>query len=403
MGFVSISASMLMLVFTVSAAPAQRGGGARAPEFHIKELVLGPQDREVTLESLRGEVVALEFWATWCAPCIEVMPHMNELEEVFGDQGVRFISITPEDREPVIEFLEKRREIKGWVALDDEKQTWDAYGVRGIPRVFVIGADGRLLGETHPQFLQADHLRAALDGEIIQSSLPKPGPGMPKMEELEAIAAASPPGAAWIRETRAPNHHGRSEMIDGVYVIEEYSVRSLARKAWEPRSERMDIQTDLPEQSFDVVIRVEDEDWDAMRAKLRELLTEQFGLVVTFEDRMVEGRALAPMQSAPPSLVPGDPEGGMMMRGVWTQFNLVNGTMEQLAGAIENITKTITIDQTGLEGGYDIGLELDAEFKDAPPAARAAHVAEALEKQHGLRLEPRMIRVEYMVVRRSTD
>lgn len=388
---------------TASPAPAQPAVGEPAPEFHIKELVLGPQDREVTLESLRGEVVALEFWATWCAPCIEVMPHMNELEEVFGDQGVRFISITPEDRETVVDFLENRREIKGWVALDDEKQTWDVYGVRGIPRVYIIGADGRLLGETHPQNLKAEHLRAALEGERIQDRLPDPGRGMARTQELEAIAAAAPADAVWLRETPEPDMIGRSEMVDGAYAAEESSVRSLLREAWAPRSERMDVQTDLPEQSFDVVIRVEGENREAMRPKLRTLLTEQFGLVVTFEDRMVEGRALAPLQSAPPSMVEGAPNSGMMLRAMWSQFNLVNGTMEQLAAAIENLTDTITIDQTGLEGGYDLSVELDAELKDAPPAARTAHMAEALEKQHGLRLEPRMIRVEYLVVRRAGE
>src|SRR5580765_7099347 len=75
--------------------------GQPAPELNLRKILQAPPDAKADLKGLRGKVVILEFWATWCAPCIEVQPHLNDLIEKFKDKPVQIISITNEDENKV--------------------------------------------------------------------------------------------------------------------------------------------------------------------------------------------------------------------------------------------------------------------------------------------------------------
>jgi len=69
-----------------------------------------------TLHALAGKAVVLEFWATWCAPCVAAIPHLNELATQFKDRPVVFLSVSDETPSVVEAFLQKHP-IDGWSAL----------------------------------------------------------------------------------------------------------------------------------------------------------------------------------------------------------------------------------------------------------------------------------------------
>ena len=126
----------------------------------MERLLNAPDGASAEWAHLKGKVVGVEFWATWCAPCIASIPHLNELAEQYRDEDVVFISLTDEPLATVESFL-KRKPIKGWVALDTDRGAGDAYGVTGIPRTFLIGRTGKILGETDPSELKAEHIGRA--------------------------------------------------------------------------------------------------------------------------------------------------------------------------------------------------------------------------------------------------
>ncbi len=76
-----------------------------APLFNFRLLA---DDSEKTLADYKGKVVLLNYWATWCAPCIKEMPDFNKLQEVYADQGLVVIALSDEDRESLSKFAEKR-------------------------------------------------------------------------------------------------------------------------------------------------------------------------------------------------------------------------------------------------------------------------------------------------------
>src|ERR1700679_2534416 len=92
--------------------------GDMPPPLVVSQIIQGPVPKEVSWDKLKGKVVVLEFWATWCGPCIKAIPHLNDLAEQFKGKPVVFISVTSEN-EDVVRFFLKKHPMKTWVGLDD--------------------------------------------------------------------------------------------------------------------------------------------------------------------------------------------------------------------------------------------------------------------------------------------
>jgi thiol-disulfide isomerase/thioredoxin len=104
------------------------------------------QDRPVSLGDYKGQVVLVDFWATWCKPCLEIMPKLHELESAYADQGFAVLGLSiDEEPDKVREFVRKRA-VPYRIALDDpETPTWAAYRVKAVPTSFLIDREGAIV------------------------------------------------------------------------------------------------------------------------------------------------------------------------------------------------------------------------------------------------------------------
>jgi peroxiredoxin len=100
-----------------------------------------------SLEALRGKVVLLNFWATWCPPCRKELPDLDKLYREFGKQGFVVLAISDEGRATVEGFLAKQTYTFP-VLLDPDRKVHSAFDVEGIPKNFLFGRDGKLVGQT---------------------------------------------------------------------------------------------------------------------------------------------------------------------------------------------------------------------------------------------------------------
>jgi peroxiredoxin len=110
-----------------------------------------------TLDALRGHVVLLNFWATWCPPCRKEMPDMQKLYERFEKKGLIVLAVSDEKRETVEGFLAKQNYTFP-VLLDKDRETNTAFYVEGIPKSFLFDREGKLVAQsidmrTESQFL----------------------------------------------------------------------------------------------------------------------------------------------------------------------------------------------------------------------------------------------------------
>jgi thiol-disulfide isomerase/thioredoxin len=153
-------------LFAGGASAARLKEGDPAPALGIEKLLQAPENAVASWEALRGKVVVVEFWATWCVPCIQQIPHMNELVEAFRDQPVQFLSVSDEDEATVSAFL-KKRPMKPWIGLDTDQSMLEGYQVFSIPYLVLVDAKGQIAAFLHPAILTKQLLEDVLAGKPL--------------------------------------------------------------------------------------------------------------------------------------------------------------------------------------------------------------------------------------------
>ncbi len=110
-----------------------------------------------SLKDLRGKVVLVNFWATWCPPCRKEMPDLDALYQRFREQGLVVLAISDEERAKVTQYL-AQHPVSYTILLDPGRNVNDAFRIDGIPKTFVYDREGKLAAEgidmrTREQFL----------------------------------------------------------------------------------------------------------------------------------------------------------------------------------------------------------------------------------------------------------
>jgi peroxiredoxin len=136
----AVSLSMFS-IFYGCAKEKEETAPAEAPDFTLKTL----EGDEMALSKLRGTVVLLDFWATWCAPCRESIPHLIQLHKTYQEKGFKVIgiSIDKEKDGDALRHYVKSMDIPYPVVLASDEVTRQ-YGVSGIPATFLIDREGKI-------------------------------------------------------------------------------------------------------------------------------------------------------------------------------------------------------------------------------------------------------------------
>ena len=350
---------------------------APAPDFDLAYFS-APAGAPDTLAALRGKVVVLEFWATWCSPCIAAIPHMNDLAEKLAGEPVVFISISRDDDRAVLaQFLEKYP-MKSWVAMEGQgRPTSQAYGVGFIPHTVVIDQSRNIAAITQPTALTEAAIRDVLAGKPIDLPRKIDKPADPEWDREPGALEESNPAAiahAILQYSDATGtvtqHKANSGRLSGDGLPWQVLVQ-LAYDA-EPTQVGGTPIPELDNQMFRVSVQAPHNDDARARAMLRGLLDSALGLTAEWKHEDREVVVLARTEGAPsPKQSEAQASGGFTRHGRIALTRIPMSQLAQLLGAFSG--NMIGVDETNLGGDYDITLTWTNDDEPSLAAALAEY------------------------------
>ena len=136
----AVSACLLLLAlsgcYTGSRPPRI---GSNAPEFTVQD-----SDRTVDLNQFHGQIIVLNFWATWCPPCVEEMPSLVEMQRHMKAKGVTVLAVSIDVDENAYRAFLKQHGVDLLTVRDPAQKTPALYGTHGWPETFIIDRNGMI-------------------------------------------------------------------------------------------------------------------------------------------------------------------------------------------------------------------------------------------------------------------
>jgi peroxiredoxin len=148
-------------------APGVINVGERAPDFSIKD----QSGKLVKLSDYRGKVVFLNFWGTWCLPCIEEMPEMEILHQKLKDRKFQMLAVSVDNDWEIVNEFYKKYNLTLPTYLDPGHQVSNLYKVYKFPETFLIDANGYVVKHTWQERWANPRVMAMVEDLVRQADL----------------------------------------------------------------------------------------------------------------------------------------------------------------------------------------------------------------------------------------
>jgi thiol-disulfide isomerase/thioredoxin len=351
--FLALSLFATLLGTTSLAALPEKG--TPAPPLNSLELLQTPSGAKVDWASLRGKVVVLEFWATWCSPCVASLPHLNQLVETLDPARFQFISIDDEDLKAVQVFLTKKK-MSGWVGIDTSGSVFAWYGIKSRPTTIVVDGSGKIVAATEIDSVSASDLQAVAEGRSVSF---KPAMEIVTSDGPSATDAAVPPLFALSLSKAAPdakvsriNHPPTGTDSLGV------DADTLFTDHFDIFHDRYVLVGELPEGRYDLRMNFADVPSSTINSVVQQAILS--GLHLQVQPKTVTKCAYILRATAmSKKLLSPSASTRKMKRGSWHRgFLLMNGTMDDLAYVLGTELETPVVNETGITGTFDARFKI---------------------------------------------
>ncbi|HAA12325.1 MAG TPA: hypothetical protein DCE41_11735 [Cytophagales bacterium] len=369
----------LTILLSFSSVAQPLGVGDRLPDFSIPRV---NGDSPITRESLSGQVVIIDFWATWCGGCMEGVKKSQGLYETFkGDVVV--VAVSEETPERIAQFVEK----KGYTYPFgvDESQTLRAlFPHRIIPHAVLVGPTGVVLAITKPQHITEEVIREALAGNPV---------GLPLKSDLlnfdytqdyfqldsttEEIFTLQPsiPGISSFSLRHRGKFEGRRASMFN------FPIDGLYRQAYQTTAYRMVYEVDESQFAYDAEgnkycmdIVVPAGEQELLYTTMQTKLAESFSIQAKLDYRELEVARLYLLDSTAAPLLPEVEEYFGVQSAGGGYFKSEGATMADFASYLESfgVIGMVAVDETGDTGIYQFDFEFLPEDSESFFAAMEA-------------------------------
>ncbi|MGO8934119.1 MAG: redoxin domain-containing protein [Terracidiphilus sp.] len=340
-------AALLVAPLSLFALPEK---GTPAPPLDPVQLLQAPAGSRIDWAALKGKVVVLEFWATWCSPCVASLPHLNQLVESLDPAKFQFISIDDEDPKAVETFL-ARKKTSGWVGTDTSGGVFAWYGVTSRPTTVIVDGNGKIAAVTEIDAVSASDLQAVAEGKSVNF---KP---VEQIETSNGESAANPAEhplfvvsvskAAPNAKTSRVNHPPTGSDILGD------DADGLMADTFDTFDNRYVLKDPLPQGRFDLRMNFVDvPDAVASSAVQQAVLS---ALHMQIQPKTITSPAyILRATGASQKLLSPSASTHKVKRGCWHgMYLLMNGTMDDLAYLLATGLENPVVNETGIDGSFD--------------------------------------------------
>lgn len=354
---------------------------AQAPRVQVSNWLQAPSGFRGDLDELHGKVVVLEFWATWCEPCVSAIPKLNQLVEEFRHNDVVFLAVTDDSPERLTPFLTKHS-IEAIIGVDPERKSWKSFGVQWIPHTVLIGRDGHVIGATSEN-ITSETLRQALAGNNPAFPVKEGVPSDLEWDDhLQWQDGVRPTMYGIIKPIKTLSNGAKRQ--PGHLTVDGASLEALVWLAYQTNSFHIDWQMPDDKQTYRAAFRVPQGREDHLFSYMRETLAEMFGIDAHWTEqtrdvyilRRIEGRAPLPESRADKGVIE-------MQRGTMT---LRREPIAKLCDMLSGPFNRIVLDETGLNGVYDFELPYEIDEPTVTRNALNQLGLEAVKAQRTIRI-----------------
>ncbi len=362
LSFVAISS--ILLLISCSNTPQTVEIGKQVPNYTFTE-VLNNNNQELSIQELKGKVVILEFWATWCGSCLPVMKKLDSLQAKFPNQ-LEIVSISTESRTRLEKYVANTN-TKLKIAIDTIHQKKFPY--RTIPHSIIIDKNGIVKAITNPENITEELVKKLIEGKQIAKLAVK---GQVDTSSVKVIKEIFDTNKTIKLTTYKPNSHASVRSKRGVdgkinsLAIQNFTIPSLFRNLYKVPSNKRMVYSDS---SLEKLSEYKNENIYCLNIEVSEKLEDEiFDLAINFVNDAFPYSAKLETDSIycyvlskhnnviQPST--SEKKSHMMMGGL---FEMKKSKMKKLANYLEGLTPVPVYDNTGLDGEYDITIQWEGE------------------------------------------
>jgi cytochrome c biogenesis protein CcmG/thiol:disulfide interchange protein DsbE len=357
--------------------------GNAAPELLLTQVMQAPAGTKTDWAALRGKVIVLEFWATWCAPCIGEIPVLNALNASVDPSKVQIVSVDDEDPAVVQAFL-KKKPISGWIGLDTSGKVFDRYGVYSRPETIIVGPDGRVASTTmRPESLNAANLLALANGAPLKPAAPNAAT-QSQLDQATAQAfsdqvskSATTAGALFEISLTAAGHVEAGKEPEthlmmrgpGQMDVTNASATVLLNMALGIPATRITGAKEIDNALYNLHVEAPNAEPKQLASAVELAIATGAHLRIERQTAMKDAYVLTATPEAAGHLTH-PPGGGAAFYSTKRQvLQCLNATLSQVAGGLEKALEMPVVDETGLDG-----MVMDT-LKIAPTDVASANAA----------------------------
>jgi uncharacterized protein (TIGR03435 family) len=399
--------SLGVFVSPVNATSYENGPevGQTAPALKINRWLQAPPEAAAGWPT--GKLVVLEFWATWCGPCVGSIPHLNELSDHFKGRPVQFVAVTDEEESVIQQFL-KKTSINAWIGLGLDAGCGEnkPYKVYSLPHTVIIDPHGRIAAIMNPGALTADLIEHYLTGKPLPSpqsqqitfemgntQIPGVVPGQKRISQ-------KPLYQVMIRPQSMTNY--ANCWSDDCLTLQPSRLDKAIFQVFDVKKTRVIADVELPTEPYDFYIAQQSRSYKAGQSKKRleavfaQAVEGAFGLTIKREVREIDVLVLKTNESSSLKLARSTNECGQW-RTFWGEVSGTDKHLSDLAQGLEYAVSKPVLDETGLTNNFSYDVKWDQN--DSHP--NSAGMIMAVKEQLGLDLVPAKRSLEMVVLQKA--